>query len=87
MNIPTLREEKNHEMKYGLKVIKGHITPHSFMNANIMKTIFFLKMIKGNFMLLGGFGFLFRPSDLIITLTYVFMDNFCSCLLHSFSFK
>ena len=55
------------------------------MNANIMKTQFFHKIIydlKCHFYVMEKFCdfFTLRPSDLITTLTYVLMDNFCPCL-------
>ena len=47
------------------------------MDANIMKAQFF-----PSFYVMEKFCDLFtlRPSDLITTLTYVLMDNFCPCL-------
>ena len=79
------------------KVIQGHMRPllcqnHSStfvyepilieicMNVSIIKTHFFL-LINVTFMLWRSFTL--RPSDLITTLTYVLMDNFCPC----FNFK
>ena len=42
--------------------------------------IFFHKMnSKITFTSLRGFVFFFRPSDLVTTLAYVLMDNFCPC--------
>ena len=45
-----------------------------------MKMNFFIKKVA--FMLLRCFviNFIFRPSDLITTMTYVLIDNFCNCL-------
>ena len=75
-----------HKMKYD---IKGHprsyktaskpkflFTDKIWMNANIMKTHFFHKIIydlKYHFYVMEKF------SDLISTLTYVLMENFCPC--------
>ena len=50
-------------------------------NANIMKTQFFLTEMS---LLCNGEVCIFstlRPSHLIATLTYVSMDNFCTCYL------
>ena len=54
------------------------------MNANIMKR----QYMTGNvtFMVWRSFVIFFtllRPSDLIVTLTYVLMDNICPCLYKS----
>ena len=55
------------------------------MNTNIMKTQFFHKIIydlKCHLYFMEKFYEVFTlgPSDLITTLTYVLLDNFCSCL-------
>ena len=52
------------------------------MNANIMKTYFFYKIIydlKYHFYLLQRLCdfFTLRPSDLFTILTNILMDNFC----------
>ena len=54
------------------------------MNANIMKHKFFIKLIikyhinKATFYVIVGYVF-FLLYDLILTLTYVLLDNFSPC--------
>ena len=57
----------------------------NYMNANLKKTQLVHEMehyLKGHFYVMVRFSvyFTFRPSDLITTLTYVLVDNFCLCL-------
>ena len=76
------------------KVIQGHIRPllsqnysstfvygpilmKLFMNANIMKTQYNLKC--STFIMEFCIFLNVRLSDLITTLTYILMDNFCPC--------
>ena len=53
------------------------------MNDNIMKTHFheIIYDLKGHFYVIRSFVIFFtlQPSDLITTLSYILMDNFCPC--------
>ena len=49
-----------------------------YMNANITKVKYDL---KGHCYDMGAWTFTSRSSDLITTLTYILMDNFCPCFL------
>ena len=56
------------------------------MNANIMKKQFFLKIkydLKCHVYILEKL-FTLRPFDLVTSLTYVLMDNFCPCYHSAF---
>ena len=61
------------------------------MNANIMKTHFFLKIIYHldcHFYVMVKFSDFFTlRSNLNTNLTYALMDNFCPCLLYVFEVK
>ena len=66
--------------------VYGTILMKIFMNAIIMKTQFFYKIIydlKCQFYVIEKFCdfFTLTSSDLIKTLNNVLMDNFCPCLL------
>ena len=50
------------------------------MNANIIKTQFFHKCHSYAIEKFSDF-FILTPSDLITTLTYILMDNFCPCFI------
>ena len=58
------------------KVIGGHIMKTQFFHKrkNDLKCHFYVKEILRDF-------FIFKPYDLITTLTYVLMDNFCPCFM------
>ena len=68
---------QNHSSKF----VYGEILIKICMNDNIVKIQFFHKVIWNvTFMLWKSFViFLLIHSDLITTLTYVLMDNFCPC--------
>ena len=63
-----------------------------YMDANIMKTPFFINLyiygLKCHFMTWSIFAFFFtlRPSDLIATVNYVLMNNFCFIFIWFISF-
>ena len=61
--------------------VYGPILMKLCMNANIMKTHFFINIF---FMLCRSFVIFFtlRPSDLITSLTYVLVDNFFPCFFN-----
>ena len=68
----------------------GPILMKNCMNADIMKTPF-LKIIydlKCNFYVMEKFcdSFTLRTCELITTLTYIHLDNFCPCLKFILSF-
>ena len=58
------------------------------MNVTIMKTQFFIKLCtEMSFYVMEKFYdfFTLRPFDLIITLTYILIDNFCNHFKHDLS--
>ena len=69
-----------------LKVIQGHKRPPLCLNHSItfvdgpilINKIWLLISWRHNFFI--KFYFILIPSDLITTLTYVLIDNFCACL-------
>ena len=79
--LKQLHWKKNIKNKDNLNLIKNVSSSssqiHSFMNTNFIKTLIWIVL----FMLWRSFVIFFalRPSDLITTLTYVLMDNFCPC--------
>ena len=71
---------QNHSSRF----VYGPILMKICMNANTIKTQFFYEIIyelKCHFYVMEKFCdfFTLRPSDLITTLTYVLIYNFCPC--------
>ena len=79
---PLLCQNHSSTFVYGPILIK------ICMNANIKKTHFFLKYydLKCHFYVMEKFCIFLtlRPFDLITSLTYVLMDNFCPCFSKTF---